>query len=149
MLNNIFALSFPEGWNESTVYTFDGPVENGVTQNLVLTIDRTVDKTLELQSYVNSQIENLRQSLPGYELLQQKKALVAGCNAMIVVYKYIPADNCSYFQKQHYVHNGNSLYIFTSTYSEKTLKTVSSQIDAIIENVVFFDERTIREMIES
>lgn len=147
MLNNIFALSFPDGWNDSTVYTFDGPVDSGVTQNLVLTIDRTVDRSLELQSYVNSQIENLRQSLPGYELLQQKVAIVAGCNAIIVVYKYLPADNCIYFQKQHYIHNVNSLYIFTSTYSEKTLKMVSPQIDTIVENVVFFDERKIRDLI--
>jgi hypothetical protein len=146
VLNNIFALSFPEGWNDSTVYTFDGPVDNGVTQNLVLIIDRTVDKTLELQSYVNSQIENLSQSLPGYELLQKKEAVVAGCHALIVVYKYIPADDLVYFQKQHYIHNDKALYIFTSTYSEKTLKTVSPEIDAIVENIVFFDERTIREL---
>jgi hypothetical protein len=36
--NNLFQRTFPDGWKETTVYTFEGTHDSGVQNNLVLVI---------------------------------------------------------------------------------------------------------------
>lgn len=44
--NNQFSINFPEGWTDTTVFTFQGPNDSDVQYNLVLVIYPAVDKEI-------------------------------------------------------------------------------------------------------
>lgn len=131
--NNLFQLSFPDEWKETSVYTFEGPNDSGVQHNLVLVIDPYVKKDISLQEYAQKQIAGPRNVMPGFEIVnEQEKTMPDGTPAYEIVYKYIPADNVVLFQKQIYISGDKKVFIFTATFSKKTLATLGYMIDSII-----------------
>jgi hypothetical protein len=60
--------------------------------------------------------------------------LPSGQAAYEIVYKYAPSDDTVLFQKQVFLIIEDKGYIFTSTYSKKTLQTVAVEVDQIIAN---------------
>jgi hypothetical protein len=71
--------------------------------------------------------------LPGYAFINEtEKLLPGGVSAYEMVYKYVPADGIELFQKQVFLILNDKGYIFTSTFSKKTLKTIAHEVDQII-----------------
>lgn len=139
MNNNIFQLTFPDGWKETTVYTFEGPHDSGVQHNLVLMIDPFINKDTELKNYAHAQLDSSKQVLPGFEMLGEvDKKLPDGTLAFEVSYKYVPAENISLYQKQVYCIKENKAFVFTATYSEKTMQTIANDVDNIIASFLLF-----------
>ena len=135
--NNQFSLNLPEGWSDTTVFTFQGPHDSGVQHNLVLVIDPAVEKDIEVAAYAKQQLENSKQVLPGFEMInEQEKNIRSGLPAYEIVYKYIPADEVIIFQKQVFMIIGDKGYSFTSSFSKKTLKTIGTEVDEIIASFV-------------
>ncbi len=142
MINNQFVLNFPENWKESTVYTFEGPEDSGVQHNLVLMIERDIDKKADLEAYVASRIEHLGQALPSFELLSKKASLISESQAVEIVYTYTPGT-IQLFQKQYYIHKVPAIFLFTATFIKKTLRTLEPEIDAIVHSLNTIDEKNV------
>jgi hypothetical protein len=133
--NNLFSLSLPDTWKETTVYTFEGPHDSGLQHNLVLVIDPNVPKKIELKEYAKMQFGTNKEVLPGFALVNEtEKRLPSGQQAYEIVYKYAPSDDQVLFQKQVFLIIEGKGYIFTSTYSKKTLQTIGVEVDQIIAN---------------
>jgi hypothetical protein len=132
--NNLFQISLPEGWEDKTIFTFQGPLDSGVQHNVVLLVDNTVGKT-DLAEYVKRQMATSKEALPGFEMIREgEKDLTSGIKAYEVVYKYMPSDQLALYQKQLYMIIDGKAYAFTSTYSKKTLQTIANEVDGIIES---------------
>lgn len=137
--NNLFQLTFPDGWKETTVYTFEGPHDSGIQHNLVLVIDPFITKQTELLDYARTQLAGPEHALPGFELVSElEKSMPDGTAAYEIVYKYVPAENVVFFQKQVYLIKQGKACIFTGTFSKKTLQTIGRDVDAIIAGLKVF-----------
>ena len=131
--NNLFQLTLPENWRETTVYTFEGPNDSGVQHNLVVVVNPDLPKKTDLDEWAKTQFEATRGVMPGFELIQEHLiTLSSGLPAYEVVYKYVPADEIILFQKQTFVIVNNKGVIFTATFSKITLQTVEIEVDEII-----------------
>jgi hypothetical protein len=131
--NNLFQISLPQGWEDKTIFTFQGPLDSGVQHNLVLLVDGSIDRKTQLADYVKSQMATSKEALPGFEMISEgEKELLSGARAYEVVYKYMPSDEQALFQKQLYVIENGKAYAFTSTFSKKTLQTIATEVDQII-----------------
>lgn len=136
-LNNQFSINLPEGWSDTSVFTFQGPHDSGVQHNLVVVIDPGEKKDIDLKTYATQQLENSKIVLPGFELISKKeKSLPSGVEAYEIVYKYIPADEVIIFQKQVIMLVEGKGYSFTASFSKKTLKTIANEVDEIIASFV-------------
>jgi len=137
--NTVFQLTFPEGWKETTVHTFEGPYDSGVQHNLVLVVDPFIKKDTNLKDYAHAQIAGPKRNMPGFEMVnEQEKKMPDGTPAFEIVYKYIPAEGVILFQKQLYMRKEEKAFIFTSTYSKKTLATIAPRIDSIVADFRLF-----------
>lgn len=133
--NNLFQISLPDGWEDKTIFTFQGPLDSGVQHNVVLLVDNTVDRKTELAEYVKRQMATSKEALPGFEMIREgEKDLASGIKAYEVVYKYMPSDQQALYQKQLYMIIDGKAYAFTSTFSKKTLQTIANEVDGIIES---------------
>ena len=134
MQNNLFTLSFPdENWRDTSVYTFEGPHDSGVQHNLVLVVDNSVPKDAELVQYAQQQFGRSKEAMPGFELISEREyQMSSGVPAFEIVYKYSPADTITFFQKQVFLIMQGKGYVFTSTFSKKTLQTIAHEVDQII-----------------
>lgn len=131
--NNLFKINLPEGWKETTIHTFQGPHDSGVQHNLVLVIDPEVPKKTDLREYAHKQSGVTKETLPGYALISEiEKTMPGGTQAFEIVYKYVPGEGVELFQKQVFVIVEGKGYIFSATFSKKTLQTIACEVDAII-----------------
>jgi hypothetical protein len=135
--NHMFTIDLPGGWEDNTVFTFKGPHDGGVQHNIVLVVDPKVEKDISLADYARQQMNNARQFLPGFEMINEgEKTFVSGRQAYEVVYKYVPSDERVLFQKQTFMIIEGKGYIFTATFSKVTLKTIANEVDQIIATFV-------------
>ena len=112
--NNLFILNLPDGWKETTVYTFEGPHDSGLLHNLVLVIDPKPSDEVDLKSYVHAQIHNSLSNLSGFEMVSEKELGTANGNAAyLICYKQVPAPEQILFQKQLYIMDKKAICIFT------------------------------------
>ncbi len=135
--NNQFSINLPEGWVDTTTYTFQGPNDSGVQHNLVIVVDPAVDKKMDLKTYVSKMLDISKIALPGFEIISEnEKTMPSGIETHEVVYKYIPADEVIVFQKQVFMIIECKGYSFTASFSKKTLKTIATEVDEIIASFV-------------
>jgi hypothetical protein len=135
--NNQFSINLPDGWLDTTTYTFQGPNDSGVQHNLVIVVDPSEKKNIDLKTYATQQLDTSKIALPGFELISEKeKTLSSGVEAYEIVYKYIPADEVIIFQKQVIILIEQIGYLFTASFSKKTLKTIANEVDEIIASFI-------------
>jgi hypothetical protein len=134
MVNNLFQLTFPDtDWKETTTYTFEGPNDSGVQHNLVLVVLNDIPQETPLKEYAKAQCDITTNLLPGFEYVEEKECVLpSGVKIYEIIYKYIPADKVVLFQKQWYMFINGKAYIFTSTFSKKTLCTIANDVARII-----------------
>lgn len=131
--NNLFQLNLPEGWKETTIHTFQGPHDSGVQHNIVLVIDPDVPRKTDLKEYARQQSGVTKEALPGYALIKEAgKTMPDGAPAFEIVYKYVPGEGIELFQKQVFMIIEGKGYIFSATFSRKTLQTIAYEVDQII-----------------
>lgn len=136
-INNLFQLSLPDGWKETTVHTFQGPHDGGVQHNLVLVIDPDVPKKTDLKEYARQQSGVTKETLPGFALIKENETTMPnGVHAFEIVYKYVPGEGIELFQKQVFMIIEGKGYIFSATFSKKTLQTIANEVDEIIKSMV-------------
>lgn len=140
--NHHFSLTFPAtDWKETTTYTFEGPNDSGVQHNLVLVILDSIPKNAQLGEYAKAQCDMSTHMLPGFEYIEEKEnELPSGVSTYEIIYKYIPADGVVLFQKQWYMFIDKKAYVFTSTFSKKTLSTIANDVAEIVASLNVEDE---------
>lgn len=139
--NHQFKITFPDGWKETTVYTFEGPFDSGIQHNLVLTIVKDIPETVDLKDWAKVQCESSSYLLPGFEYVSEKEGkLPSGVKTYEIIYKYIPSDDAILFQKQWYLFIDGNAYIFTSTFTKKTLNTLGEVVAKIVASLEVAEE---------
>lgn len=134
--NNLFKLTFPDGWKETTVHTFEGPFDSGVQHNLVVSVLPGVPENLELGEYARLQTESSAGMLPGFKLISEKEvSFFNGIPGIEINYSYQPTDELTFFQKQWYFAISDKLFLFTSTFNRKTVETISMEVEQIIRSL--------------
>lgn len=134
VLNNRFSMNFPPEWKENTVYTFEGPEDDGVKHNILVNIEHDIDIT-DIEKYANRQINAIENELQGYnELKREKTKLDNGLSAYELVYKWCPVENVEIYQKILYVLSNNTGYSLTASFSKKTFKMMGSKVDKIFKS---------------
>jgi hypothetical protein len=131
--NNLFKINLPDGWKETTIHTFQGPHDGGVQHNLVLVIDPEVPKKTDLREYARQQSGITKEALPGFALISETEITMPnGAPAFAIVYKYVPGEGIELFQKQVFMIIEGKGYIFSATFSKKSLQTIACEVDRII-----------------
>lgn len=132
ILNNRFALQFPGTWEDKTVYTFEGPEEDGIRHNIWVTIENNVEVP-DLERYAQMNIQATESELQGYRELKQGPLTLANRQpAYEHVYRWSPVENREVYQRVMYVLHNNTGYILTATFSKKTWKTLGTEVDRIL-----------------
>jgi hypothetical protein len=131
--NHQFSISLPEGWEDTTCHTFQGPHDSGVQHNLVLSVVGPIDGNTSTAQFARAQIRESAAELPGFEMISERALRTQNSLPMHeIVYRYTPSDGLTFYQKQYYVIAGEKAYIFTSTFTKKTLQTVANEVDKIV-----------------
>jgi len=131
ILNNRFSLEFPGTWEDKSLYTFEGPEEDGIRHNIWVAIENNVEVP-DLERYAQMNIQATEGGLQGYrELKQGQLTLTNRQPAYEHVYRWSPVENKEVYQRVMYVLKNNTGYILTSTFSKKTWKLLGSEIDKI------------------
>ena len=147
--NNLFLMNFPEGWKETTVYTFEGPNDGGVQHNLAIVIHPKTEEEYDLNGFVKSEIENGLSALPGFELIsEQNTAIADGTPGYQVIYKYAPSDEKEIYQKQLFINAKKAIIIAASTFSKKTLQTLAMEADSILSTIRLVDSEKVNRFLE-
>jgi hypothetical protein len=131
--NTQFQLTLPEGWKETTIFTFEGPHDSGVQHNLVLVVERDIPRKAGLVEWAQGMLGASKAALPGFEMISEKEIRLSGdLPCYEIVYRYTPSDERVLFQKQYYVILDKKGFIFSSTFSKKTLNTLAHEVDRIV-----------------
>ena len=134
--NNLFKLSFPDGWKETTVHTFEGPFDSGVQHNLVMTVLPALQADVKLGTFAKFQTETSAGMLPGFEMVSEKEvAFFNGIPGYEVCYTYRPTDEIVFHQKQWYFAIKDKVYLVTATFNKKTMKTIAQEVEQIIRSL--------------
>jgi len=132
LLNNKFTLKLPPEWDDKTVYSFDGPEEDGIKHHIIVTIENHVEVP-DLERYADIRIRALEGELQGYHALKRGQInLYSQMPAYEVVYKWCPVENREVYQRFIYVLSRNTGYMLTATFSKKTWKTRGPEVDKIL-----------------
>jgi hypothetical protein len=129
---NKFTIEMPSGWEDKTIYTISGPVEDEIQHNIVINVgeDVEVDSVTEL---ADLQIESLEMQLQGFHMLKRGEiTLNNGQEAYEAIYRWEPTNVKRLYQRQIYVLAGKTAYTLTSTFSKKTRKTRGPEVHRIL-----------------
>lgn len=127
-----FQIKLPPDWEDQTIYTYMGPEDSGVQHLLTLVVDKSAGKT-ELADYVRERRDLTLNTMPGMEMLkEEQKTLDSGFPAVEIVFKWIPSDESIIYRKQVFLIVDEIGYIFSANFSKKTIKTIGTEVDRII-----------------
>jgi len=134
--NSLFKLTFPDGWKETTVHTFEGPFDSGTQHNLVVSVLPGIPENVELAAFAKLQTETSAGMLPGFELLSEKPVVFFDrTDGVEIYYRYRPADEMEFHQKQWYFSIKDKVYLFTATFNKKTVKTIANEVEQIVRSL--------------
>ncbi len=134
VLNNRFSIKIPLEWQDNTVYSFEGPEEDGVRHNIIVSIENNVEMP-DLNTYAEMRIDAVANELKGYNEL--KRGLIELNNhkpAYEVIYKWCPVENRVIYQRVVYILQNSTGLILTASFSKKTWKTKGPEIDKILKS---------------
>ena len=135
-----FRISFPDNWQDQTLYSFKGPEDSGIQHGLVLSVDKD-PCTGDLVRYAKERIALIGNTLTGIEFLKEEpKSLVSGLPAYESVYKWAPCEGKVLWQKQVWIMAEGAIYNFAASFSKKTFKTIGQEVDEIINSFAVGDE---------
>lgn len=127
-----FTLALLAGWQDKTIYTLTGPVENGIQHNVIVNVDPELpfEKVLD---YADAQITGLEEQLKGCRLLKRAAVKLAnGMPAIQAVFSWYPTEKLRVYQKQIFVLVERTGYKLTATFTKKTFKTLGPQVERMM-----------------
>jgi len=134
ILNNRFVLNIPADWTDKSIYKFDGPQDDGINHNILVTIENEVDIP-DLEKYADMQIKAVETELQGYHEFKRGQIVLNNrFPAYELVYKWCPVEDREVYQRVIYILHKETGYILTATFSKKTWKTKGTEIDKILKS---------------
>jgi hypothetical protein len=127
-----FVLGLLDGWQDKTIYTLTGPVEDGIQHNVTINVepDSQFDK---IREYAEWQIRALEGELKSCRLLKKEEIKLAnGLPAYRAVFTWWPTDQLRVYQEQIYVLFEKTAYRLTATFTKKTRKTLGPQVERMM-----------------
>jgi hypothetical protein len=124
-----------------------GPEDNGVKHNLVITVDSVIDtKKMSLRDAAFLRIESLKENLPGLEILNEAEKMLPQSERTVyeVVYTFVQNESKPVFQKQVYLIEDKILYTFAASFSKKTIKTIGTIVDEMIDTFTPFTVKQVK-----
>jgi hypothetical protein len=132
IMNNRFSMTFPPEWEDRSYYRFEGPVEDGVKHNIIVTIENNVEVP-SLEQYADLNIKAVEAELQGcQELKRGPVTLDNRVPAYELVYKWTPVKDGQVYQRVIYILINKTGYILTATFSKKTWKVWGPGINKIL-----------------
>lgn len=134
VLNHRFRIDLPPEWQETTIYTFQGPEENGVRHQILVTVE-TPPEPDDLEGYAALRIRTLTSALQAYQELKRGPIQLAnGLPAYELVCRWAPLEDRTVYQRILYVIAGGNGYSLVATFSKKSWKTYGLQVDRILKS---------------
>ena len=129
---NGFSISQPDGWEDKTIHTIMGPVDNGVQHNILITVEPNVPFK-SVDEYADIQITAIETELQSCILLKREKITLAnGLPAYKIVFRWTPSDKFRVYQEQIFVLADKTAYKLTTTFTKKTRKTLGPAVERIL-----------------
>jgi hypothetical protein len=127
-----FTLALPETWEDKTVYTLTGPVEDGIQHNVVITLEH--DSPIEaVRDYAEWQIRALEDELKSCRLLKKGEIkLTNGLPAYRAIFTWWPTEKLRVYQEQIFVLTEKTAYKLTATFTKKTRKTLGPLVEKMM-----------------
>lgn len=131
LLNNRFGLTLPPGWQDESVFRFQGPEEDGIQHHIIVTIGNDIG--MELERWAGTCIQALENELQGFrELKRGGVVLNDQTPAYEFVYRWTPMEDREIYQRVIYVLRNGTGYMLTASFSKKTWKTFGPVVDKIL-----------------
>ena len=129
---NTFTINKPDVWQDKTIYTLMGPIEDGIQHNILIAVEYDADMP-SLAEYAESQIMAMEKELKGCIVLKKEEiSLANGLPAYRAVFRWYPVDEMRIYQEQVFVLAGNNAYKLTASFNKKTRKTLGPQVERIM-----------------
>lgn len=136
LIANDFSTTFPETWQDRTMYTLVGPFKPGeFAANCVIT-QHFVDATESIEDFANEQTAIMRESLPTFELLDFRAATIAGFPACQQLHRF-NADGRDIQQVQTFVLANRKIYVITGTAPVGEFERHIAAFREVVENLEF------------
>jgi hypothetical protein len=127
-----FSLRQASGWEDKTLYTLVGPVDNGIQHNLTIVVDDE-SKCDTLRDYAEAQVERVVQELKGCRILKKDMiSLANGLPAFRAIFSWYPTDNQRVYQEQIFVVHDGAAYRLTATFTKKTRRTLGPIVEKMM-----------------
>ncbi|MEM1125566.1 MAG: DcrB-related protein [Bacteroidota bacterium] len=128
-----FDLRLAEGWDDQTVYTLLGPVEDDVQHNVTVVVGSDINEEMTLIEFAQTHIQTVEQQLKGCRvLLKERVALASGRPAVRAIYVWYPTEEVRLYQEQLYILDTPRSYILTASFSKKTRKTLGPAVERMM-----------------
>jgi len=133
---NRFRFELPKGWEDQTVYSFNGPDIDGQPHTLTLTVARRlVDDDVE--PFARDRINPIVDNLQGLEVLKDEATTVEGCfPSHEFACRWIPGEGVQLYQRYIFVIAYGMGFTFSATFSKKSHKLLGEQMKDVIESVL-------------
>lgn len=127
-----FVLKHPDGWQDKTIFTLAGPVENGIQHNVIVSLEH--DAPYEtVRDFAEAQIGSMQNELKSCRVLKKGSiALADGMPAFQMICTWYPTDDLQVYQEQVYVLAGKTAYVLTATFTKKTRKTLGPVVQRLM-----------------
>ncbi len=131
-----FKFDLPTGWQDQSVYAFDGPRDGDVRHQLLLTVDRNV-QAASIEEFARDRIDPIVNGLEGIEVLKDREITVDGGHpAWELAYKWVPGPSIVQIHKYVFVLHGGFGFTFSIRFTKRTAKTVGLQLKDVIESIL-------------
>lgn len=131
--NEFFALDLPPGWEDQSVYLLFEAGKGPVLQNLVVRWDPWESGVFALEERVGDEVEIMRSTTPGFELLAQGEfELADGHSAQQVIFRRSTGGEGFVRQVQTYVPAHDRLYLLTLTGEDEPGEAVEETFASIV-----------------
>jgi hypothetical protein len=129
---NAFTIKKLEGWQDKTIYTLTGPVENGIQHNVIITVE-TNNAFHSLLDYADWNIQTLENELKGCRLLKKDQTVLNnGIPAYEAVFSWYPTDELRIYQQQLYILTNKTGYKLTASFTKKTRQTLGPKVERMM-----------------
>jgi hypothetical protein len=129
---NCFTIKTLDGWQDKTIYTLTGPVENGIQHNVLINVEPETPFD-SLRDYADWQIRALETALQACRLLKKGEVKLAnGQAAYQAIFCWHPHGGLRVYQQQIYVLAEKTAYKLTATFTKKTRKTLGPKVERMM-----------------
>lgn len=127
-----FTLALIDSWQDKTIYTLTGPVEDGIQHNVTINVEPETQFE-KIREFAEWQIRALEDELKSCRLLKKEEIkLTNGLPAYRAIFSWWPTDQLRVYQEQIYVLFEKTAYRLTATFTKKTRKTLGPQIERMM-----------------